>query len=271
MLRILKDLWGPAIGLTNDDRLLVPKGILTGDYGDQMPQGDIRNVLLFDDFEGATLSSRWQVTKGSDGAAGNFATHGDLSGTILATTGAGAGATMAVNGVQIAANLSFQAQGNAGAGSPNNLEFNTRIKLSAITNVVLFVGFTNEVGTLQMPINGAGGGNGFTGNANDAVGFLFDTTMTSAHWWTIGAKGGVLSAGQDTGLAPVAATYDVLAISVDQLGNATFFMNKQLVGVLAPNSITPTVPLTPVIAAFSRAAASRTVTADRIMASMNRI
>lgn len=270
MLRILKDMWGPAVGLTNDDRLLVPKGILSGDYGDQMPHADIRSVVLFDDFEGATLSSRWQVAKGSDGGAGNFATHGDLSGTILATTGAGAGATMAVNGVQIAANLSFQAQG-ADATRSNNLEFNTRVKLSAITNAAIFVGFTNEVGTLQMPINGTGGGNGFTANANDAVGFLFDTTMTTAHWWTIGAKGGVASAGQDTGFAPAPATYDVLAFSVDQLGNVSFFINKQLVGVIVPNSITPTVPLTPVIAAFARAAASRTVTADRIMASMNRI
>lgn len=271
MLRTLKDMWGPAVGLTNDDRLLVPKGILSGDYGDQMPHADIRNVVLFDDFEGATLSSRWQVAKGSDGGAANFATHGDLSGTILATTGAGAGASMAVNGVQIAANLSFQAQGNGGAASTNNLEFNTRIKLSAITNMAIFVGFTNEVGALQMPINGAGGGNGFTANANDAVGFLFDTTMTTAHWWSIGAKGGVASAGQDTGFAPAPAAYDVLAVSVDQLGNASFFINKNLIGVVVPNSITPTVPLTPVIAAFARAAASRTVTADRIMASMNRI
>ena len=179
---------------------------------------------------------------------------------------------MAVNGVQIASSLNFKAQNPANTTlKSNNLSFNCRVQLSAITNVAIFVGFTNEVGTLQMPIVGAGGGDGFTGTANDAVGFLFDTTMTTKHWWTIGNAATVVTAGQDSGFAPAAATYDKLAVEVDQLGNATFWLNKAQVGVIVPASVTPTVALVPVIAAFARAAASRTVTADYIYASMNRI
>lgn len=271
MQNILTSLYGRIFGRTSDDRILASKGFLSGDYGDQIALADLRTVQTFDDFDGSILANKWQVAKGSDGGAANFALNGGISGTALGTTGAGAGATYAANGIQIASNLNFKAQGSGGATATNNLEFNTRVQLSAITNVALFVGFTNEVGTLQMPINGAGGGNGFTANANDAVGFLFDTTMTSAHWWAIGAKAGVATAGQDSGMAPAAAAYDTLAVSVDQLGNAVFFLNKQQVGVIAANSITPTVGLTPVIAAFSRAAASRNVTLDRIVASMNRI
>jgi hypothetical protein len=271
MKRVLRSIYGQYVGTVDDFRMLAQQGIITGQWGNQMPQGDLLNYVNFDDFDGAALLGTWQVAKGSDGAAANFAYNGGLNGTILGTTGAGAGATMAVNGIQIAAHLNLKGQGVGAAASTNNLEFNTRVQMSAITNQVVFVGFTNQVASLQMPINGAGGGNGFTVNANDAVGFLFDTTMTTANWWVIGAKGGVAAAGQNSGFAPVAATYDQFAISVDQLGNATFFRNGAQVGVTMANAITPTVAVTPVIAAFARAAASRTVTVDYIMASMNRI
>lgn len=271
MQRILTSLYGRLFGRTADDRILAVKGLITGEYGNQMPQGDLGNYSNFDDFDGATLLGTWSVLKGSDGAAANFAINGGVSGTILGTTGAGAGATYAVNGIQISGHLNLKAQGAGGAASSNNMEFNTRVQLSAITTVAIFVGFTNQVAALQMPINGAGGGNGFTGNAADAVGFLFDTTMTNPNWWMVGNKATVLAAGQNSGFGPVAATYDQLAVSVDQLGNASFFRNGLQVGVTMPNAVTPTVALSPVIAAFSRAAASRNVTGDYIMGSMNRI
>lgn len=271
MKRVLRSIYGQYVGTVDDFRVMVSQGLITGPWGNQMPQGDTNNFVLFDDFDGAALLGTWQVAKGSDGAAANFACNGGLNGTILGTTGAGAGATMAVNGIQIAAHLNLKGQGVGAAASTNNLEFNARVQMSAITNMVCFVGLTNQVASLQMPINGAGGGNGFTANAADAVGFLFDTTMTTANWWMIGAKATVLATGQNSGLAPVAATYEQFAISVDQLGNATFFRNGLQVGVTMANAVTPTVAVTPVVAAFARAAVSRTVTGDYIMASMNRI
>lgn len=271
MKRVLRSIYGQYVGTVDDFRVMCQQGIITGPFGNQMPQSDTNNFVIFDDFDGAALLGTWQTAKGSDGATVNFACNGGISGTILGTTGAGAGATMAVNGVQIAAHLNYKAQGAGGASSTNNLEFNARVQLSAITNMVCFVGFTNQVAALQMPINGAGGGNGFTGNAADAVGMLFDTTMTTQNWWMVGNKAGVLAAGQNSGFAPAAATYDQFAISVDQLGNATFFRNGLQIGVTMPNAVTPTVALTPVIAAFSRAAASRNVTGDYILGAMNRI
>lgn len=271
MKRVLRSIYGQYIGTVDDFRVMAQQGLITGPWGNQMPQGDTNNYVNFDDFDGATLLGTWSVLKGSDGGAANFAINGGVSGTILGTTGAGAGATMAVNGIQVSGHLNLKAQGTAAAASTNNLEFNARIQMSAITTQVVFLGFTNQVAALQMPINGAGGGNGFTVTAADAVGFLFDTTMTTANWWAIGAKASVAAAGQNTGFAPVAATYEQFAISVDQLGNATFFRNGNQIGVTMANAITPTVAVSPVCASFSRAAASRNVTLDYLMASMGRI
>jgi hypothetical protein len=273
MKRILRSLYGQYLGTVDDFRVLSRRGYVAGEWGAQMPIPDLTQYVVFDDFDGATLLGTWQVAKGSDAACANFALNGGISGTIQGTTGATTN-TMAGSGIQIAAHLNLQAQtsaGNAPTNPSNNLEFDVRVQLSAITSVVVFVGFTSQVAALQMPIQGSGVGNAFTANNNNAVGFLFDTAMTTADWWTIGAKGGVLTAGQDSGSGPTAATYDQLHVSVDQTGQATFFRNGAQVGLQIPNSITANTPVTPVIAAYAHTTSSRNVTADYIMASMNRV
>jgi hypothetical protein len=270
MKRVLRSIYGQYFGTVDDFRVLSQQGVITGQWGNQMPQGDLANYVNFDDFDGAALLGTWGVLKGSDAAAANFAINGGVSGTILGTTGATT-TTMAGSGIQVSGHLNLKGQGAGGAAATNNLEFNTRVQTSLITGLCLFVGFTNQVAALQMPIQGSGVGNAFTGNAADAVEFLFDTTMTNPAWYMIGNKAGVLAAGQNSGFSPVANTYDQLAISVDQLGNATFFRNGAQVGVTMPNAVTPTVAVAPVIAAFDRIAASKNITSDYIMASMNRI
>lgn len=277
MKRVLRSIYGQYFGTVDDFRVLAQQGVITGPWGNQMPQGDLLNYVNFDDFDGASLLGTWQVNKGSDAADVNFAYNGGLSGTILGTTGA-TGTTMATSGIQIAAHLNLKAQGLAGAASSNNLEFNTRIQTSAITGLCWFVGFTNQVAALQMPIQGSGVGNAFTVVAADCVGWLYDTSMANPGWWMVGCKGGVAAIGQNSGISPAAATYDQLAVSVDQLGNANFFRGGPLpgsqpiqMGVTMQNAITPTVPVTPVIAAFGRIAVSKNITSDYIMASMNRI
>lgn len=270
MKRVLISLHGQDIGLVDDRRLLVRQGIIVGDWGDQVAHSDCKNVAVFDDFLGATISSQWGVHKGSDGAAANFAITAGLSGTISGTTGA-TSTTMAGSGIQLDNALNFQAQGNAGSAASNNLEFNIRLKLSAITGLCIFVGFTNQVGTLQMPIQGSGTANGLTANAANAVGFLYDTSMSTADWWGVGVDASTVATAQDSGSGPTAATYDQFQISIDQLGNANFFRNKNQVGVTMASAVNPTTPLTPVVAAFGRIAASKNVVIDRIAASMGRI
>lgn len=285
MKRILRALLGQQsnkLGSVDDYRLLSEQGYMSGAWGRQMAIPDLRSVVTFDDFNDSTLLGTWAVSKGTDGADANFAAAAGLSGVIQGTTGATT-TTMAGSGIQICSALNFQAQGAAGSAATNNLEFDVRVQASAITGLCLFVGFTNQVAALQMPIQGTGGGNAFTVNAANCVGFLYDTNMTTTDWWCVGAKASVAANGIDCGSGPTAATYDQLHVSIDQLGNANFWrttggsllsqpaQQPPSSAVTMANAVNPTTPLTPVIAAFSRIAASKTIQADYIYASMDRI
>lgn len=264
MKRILHSLYGRVFGVADDGAIVAPQGIRLGDYGRQWVDPSPLRVVTMDDFDGATILGTWGVLKGSDGAAVNFAINAAVNGTVRATTGAGAGGTMAVNGVQLAGHLNFQAQ-------TAELEFAVRFKISAITNIAVFVGLTNQIAALQDPINGAGGGDTFTANAADAVGAVFDTTMTTKNWWLTGVKASVQPTQQNTGVAPVAATYEDWQISVDANGNATFFRNGLQVGVQLANAVTKTVSLAPTVAVFTRTAASQTVDVDYLYTAANRV
>lgn len=282
MKRVIRDLYAHYFGTSDDLRVISEMGYLAGQYGRQMPMADLSKFVVFDDFDGATLLGTWQVAKGTDGAAANFALNGGLSGTAQGTTGATT-TTMAGSGIQLAAHLNLQAQGAAAAAATNNLEFDVRLQTSAITGLCLFVGFTSQVAALQMPIQGSGAGNALTLNNNNAVGFLYDTSMTTQDWWCVGAKAGVAANAIDCGSGPTAATYDTLHISIDQLGNANFWrvaggsilaqpiQQPPSSAITMANAVNPTTPLTPVIAAFSRIAVSKNITADYLMGSMDRI
>lgn len=220
------------------------------------------NVTLYDDFVGKAIGATWGVVKGSDGGTVNFAFNAAVNGIVRGTTGAGATTTMAVNGVQLDNALNWK-------GSKGNLVFEASVDMAAITNVALFVGFTNQVGTLQMPVNSSGTANGLTYNATDCVGFLFDTSMTTANWWCTGQANSVPGTAVNAGSAPVAATFDKLRIEIDVNGNATFYLNSVQIGYIAL-AVTPTVALTPVVAGFRRAASSTTFDVDFVLCQQSR-
>lgn len=271
MATILTSLHGRLLGLTGSGKLMCPAGFVAGADGSQFGLMAPNHITLFDDFVGKTLGTPWGVVKGSDGGAANFAISAALNGRIVATTGAGAGATMAVNGVQIDAQLNFEADSGG-------CSMQARVQAAAITTFAIFVGFTNEVGTLQMPAVGTGGGNGVTYNAVDCVGVLYDTTMTTKDWWLVGQANSVPAAAQDSGLAPTAATDDIWRVDVDASGNATFYHGAGIAagggliqGVRMAGAVTKSVPLSPVIAAFRRSAASTTVSVDYIYAGVPRV
>lgn len=263
-MQILKSLHGPEVGLGADSRLMVPKGLILGAHGSQVASPAPDRIAVFDDFVGPTLQTIWAVNKGSDGGAANFAPSAALGGMARATTGANAGVSMATNGVQINGALNWQA--NSG-----DLVMEARVKIQTIANIAIYVGLTDQVAALEMPMNGAGGGDGITTACTDGVGFLYDTTMTTKHWWVQGVANDADAVAQDTGGAPAAATYDVLRIEVSAAGVATFYRNGLQVGVQMAGAGRPTIPLTPVIAAFTRSAASQTVDADYLHASVKRV
>jgi len=268
MSKILTSIHGRLLGLDDSKRAVAPNGLRHGDNGNQFDSNSPRTVALLDDFNGYALDTfKWNVNKGSDAGAANFAVlASDPVGAIRATTGAGAGATMAVNGVEVTSGLT-------GHASQGGLVLDARVRLSAITTIALFVGLTNAAATtLQIPINGSGVADGLTNNAANAVGFLFDTAMTNAKLWCVGSKASASATAINSTIAPVAATWIQLRVEVDKSGNATFFINGKSVGnVIQQNSVTATTPLTPVISAFTRAAGSATVDADYIFSAVDRV
>lgn len=268
MSRILTSIHGNLLGIDDQKRIVVPNGLRLGVNGNQFDDNSPRTAALLDDFTGAAHNTfNWGVNKGSDAGCVNFAIlGGEPDGAVRATTGAGAGATMAVNGVEMTAGLNWQAQSG-------NLVFDARIRLSQATTISVFAGFTNALATtLQAPIIGSGVANGLTNNAANAVGFLYDTAMTNPGFWCVGSKASASATAINSGIAPVAATWIQLRIEVDKSGNAKFFINGKGVGnVIQQGSVTATTPLTPVITAFTRAAGSATIDADYVFTAADRV
>lgn len=275
MKQVLKSLFGRIHGVADDDSIITAKGLRVGDFPRQFLQSSPYHVSEFDDFTGATLLGTWAVAKGTDAACANFAITAGLDGIIKGTTGATT-ATMAGSGIQITSSLNFEPSANAGSGD-GSVEFGARVQLSSVASVCLFVGVTNQVAALQMPIQGSGVGNAFTVNANNCAGFLYDTSMANPAWYGVNANGGVAGAGQQAVtsagalILPVAATYDDVFVQIDKAGNVSFFLDGLPVGQLVAAGIATGVPLAPVIAAFSRAAASDNVTCDYLYAAGPRI
>lgn len=264
MTQILKSIFGRQLGLTADERLMAIKGFLSGADGSQFAHAAPDRVVLLDDFIGKTLSGVWGVAKGSDGGAANFAISAALDGRAVGTTGAGAGATMAVNGIRLDSALNW-------AGAQGGLDMQARLKMDSIATFAIFVGFSNQAGALSMPANGSGSGNGITTGDNDCFGFLYDTTMTTKDWWLVGSAATVDATMQDSGVAPVAATDVVLRCQYSKTsGQASFFINGTQVGLPMAAPVTAATPLTPCIAAFTRAAVGVNVSVDYVQASQAR-
>ncbi len=268
---ILTSLHGRLCGL-DPDGFLVAKGFRAGVPGTaagQLETPSYDRVTRFDDFTGGgqafstTIIDGWRSRKGSDGACVDWtvtaATEGTAVGTIGSTT-----ASMAVSGSQLDAGLNWK---------PNQggLIFEARVKLSLITNIAVFIGLTDQVSALEMPIHSAASANTITTNATDGVGFFFDTSMTDDTWWLAGVKNDVDATHQNSTYAPVAATYEVFRIEVTATGEADFFRNGKQVGSRMSAATTATVALTPVIAGFNRTTTGTpTITADYVMVAGNR-
>lgn len=255
MSRILTELHGREVGLDAERRLIVPRGLVMGDHGSQIISPCPLHTAMFEDFLGDVVPDQIGSTAGSDGAAAAAAVlAGAVGGAARLTTGAGAGASMAANGVVMVS----AAQWKANAG---RLVFQARVKMAAISTICAFVGFTDTT-ALEMPINSAASADTLTTNATDAVGFMFDTAMATDNWWLTGVANDVDATAQNTGYAPVADTYETFRIELDTSGGAVFYRNGVQIGTSMSGAVTASVALTPVVAVFRRAASSTTMDVD---------
>lgn len=206
---------------------------------------------LYDRFITGGSLAHYFLVDGTDPQAIAPAISGN---TLVAVTG-DAGSGYAADGTQAIGTTGYTL--SAGA-----VIIEARIKLSAITNVAMFFGLTDQAAALEAPIESAAAADTITTNATDAVGFMFDTSMATDNIWLVGVNNDVDETAQNSALAPVADTYRTLRISINTAGDATFYIDGVAVGSAMTTACRASVPLYPTIVAAARSTASRTLTAD---------
>ena len=226
-----------------------------------------RNAFeIFDDFIQQTFTKAdtpWILNAGTDDLAVEPVIDVQECGVLLMTTGDDDGTT-AVDGVQIVSHIPVQADSGG-------LVFETRLHINtAITNVSVFAGLT-DVTTLEEPFSNAA--DVLTSNADDACGFLYDTSADTDEWWMVAVDSTVDDAGCATlGTAPTADVYQKLRMEVSADG-ATIksYLDNTLAGTLSGDTgVSPDVNLYATIVACGDSTASKTVDVDYIYVGHNR-
>jgi len=264
MGRILTSLHGKLLGLDDQARLIAPKGILSGNHGSQIAHAAPTTVAWFEDFLGDVVPDQINFVEGTDSATSDFAVLASGNGGIGRFTTGDAGTGLAADMPQITQFLNWKA-------ANGNLCFEARFKMSRITNAYAFLGFTDN-GSLEAPITSAASADTITTNATDAVGFMFDTRMTTVKWWLVGVANDVDATKQNSTFAPVADTYETFRIELTTGGIATFYRNGVQVGVSMSGAVTASVALTPTVAVGNTSGTTAfTADLDYIHASMTRV
>lgn len=238
-------------------------GFAAGVHGKQRKFGDSNSVEFWDDFVGDVIADQWNVVEGTDSATSDAAIlAGGIGGVLRITTG-DAGTGLAADLIQLTQALQWQA-------SNGSLACEARFKLSAITTCYVFFGFTDVV-TLEAPIISAASADTITTTATDAVGFMFDTRMSTDTWWLTGVANDVDATHVSSGYAPVADTYATFRIELTAAGAATFYYNGVAVATRMTGAVTAGADLTPTLAVGKTSvAASMTLDLDYFHVSMAR-
>lgn len=225
--------------------------------------------VVFDDFYGtwaigdAGPADTWSSTAGS-GTATEVATTvaASLNGAITMKTSSDDGANSANSTLLTGINLGWKA-------NQGGLAMEARLKLSAITTVALFVGFTDTISsTVELPIFLTT--TAIDSDATNACGVGFDTDGTTKQFFHGGVKADTDTTPAYAGSAPVADTYVVIRVEVSAAGSVQGFINGKAIGLPVANAVTVSTALTPCIAVSSRAAAARTLTIDYVWVQQNR-
>jgi hypothetical protein len=179
------------------------------------------NFAIFDDFDGDVIKDQWSSTAGSDSPAAAAALVESVDGLCAMVTG-DSNASLAADGVIFTSFLNWKVD--------KGLVFEAKVKVSAITNVQLFVGLTDRRDAIEMPVTLSTVT--YSTVATDAVGFLFDTAATTDTIRCVSVANDVDGTHVDSGLAYVADTFKILRIEIDRTFNAYFYIDGVLVGTI---------------------------------------
>ena len=201
-------------------------------------------VKLFDDFLGPVMDETNNWTTARDGS-GLEAITLQVDGAVLITADTSSG-----NRTSVTQSLNWQASD----GGPLIGEFRVK-SISAVTDRAIFVGFTNaaSTSTLEIPIEMSS--EALATNADNAVGFMYDTAATYDVWYCVGTASTVDATEVKTTVVPVADTYQTLRVVVNITGDAEFFIDGQFVGAVE-NAVTPGTDLTPIMVIENRSGSS---------------
>ncbi len=231
----------------------------------------LQRFVLFDDFYGtwaigdAGPADTWSTTEGS-GGDGEVATTvaNSLCGEITLKTETTA--TNHATDATLITGIGLPFKANQGG-----LMLEARLKLDAITNVGLFVGFTDTISTtVEMPLYMASASDTVLSDADNAVGVGFNTGSLTDQFFHAGVKATVDTAAVFSGGAPTAATYFTVRVEVSAAGAVTGYIDGTAIGTAVADAVTITTALTPCIALVNLGAAQRIATVDYIYAQMNR-
>ena len=243
MSRILSSLDSNLVGRDNAGKLISRGGFRSGDHGKQFDVPSPSTVVQFDDFVGDVLNDPWNAVEGTDTTGSTqLVLAGAIGGALrLATGDDDANGTHLTDLTGVTSYLNWQA-------SNGGLNVQARVKLSRITLAYLFIGFTDVI-TAEVPINGTNGADTIATTATDAVGFMFDTGMTTAGMRLVGVATDVDATIQNIGstYSPVADDYATYRVELSTTGVASFFINGVQVGATMTGAVTAGADLTPCI------------------------
>jgi len=249
--QMLKGLHRRALGISPDDEVMAPFGLISGGDGEAtIVHPSPSKAAIFDDFLGDVVADEWSALEGDTGHT--QAIQAGTGGVYRLANSATATATPA-GGQSLVSALNWKANQGPG-GASGELRLAARVKVSDYAVGSVFVGFTDNV-SFEMPAYDTGGG--VITPAADCVGLLIgENNVLGSGWTGVSAKSTAGDSGDqsvllDTG-APTNNKYQDLELVVsrgisDTGGQVTFFIDGVNKGYLS-SPIASNVALTPVIA-----------------------
>lgn len=231
------------------------------------PNTDV--FFLEEDFYGtwaigdAGPADRWSTTAGAGtGNAGAVTVAASLNGEVTIKSASDDG-THAQNC------SSFTGINLAWKANQGGLAMETRLKISDVSEAVLFVGFTDTISTtVELPIFLAT--TNIDSDATDACGVGYDVDGTTKQFFHGGVKNNTDTTPAYSGSAPADNTYFVVRVEVSTTGAVQGFINGKAIGAPVKDAVTATVALTPAIIVGNRSANQVTATIDYIWVRQNR-
>lgn len=224
-----------------------------------------RRVLFFDDFLAGALDAKLSSTAGAGTGNAALTVVADSTNGLATLKSASDNGTHAQNVSTVSLDqLNFRAD-------QGGMAMEARLKIDVITNVAIFVGFTDTISTtVELPVFKASGADDLDSDAANACGVGFDTQGTTDQWWHGGVKADTDTAATHSGAAPAADTFYTIRVEVTAAGAVRGFINDVAIGAAVANAVTVTTSLTPFIAIANRTTSQRIATIDYFAAQQSR-